>query len=256
MKAFVLAAGLGTRLKPFTLTNPKALVPVGGIPVIERVLAKLKSEGFDDVVINVHHFADKLMEYVSARDFGMRIRFSDERARLLDTGGGILHALPMLGDTEEPFLVHNVDIISNAPLGKLMQRHIDSAAGATLLVSNRQSSRKLLFDRGGQLAGWRNATTGEVKMRMDAVRHTWQANAFSGIHILSPEFVRREAERQQREGVFSIIDFYLKASASEDIRGYMSEELQLIDIGKPDTLAQAEQALIKIDPSHKNCSIS
>ena len=162
MKAMIFAAGLGTRLKPLTDTIPKALVPVGGRPLIEIVIDRLKTAGFDDIVINVHHFADMIEEYVRSRhDFGIRIRFSDERDTLLDTGGGILHAKSLLEGAGH-FLVHNVDILSDVDL-KSFAASAASDALATLLVSRRQTSRYLLFDNGMHMAGWTNVSTGEIR---------------------------------------------------------------------------------------------
>lgn len=242
MKAFIMAAGLGTRLKPFTLTNPKALVPVGGEPMLKRVIERLKSEGFDDIVINVHHFAEKIEEYVRVNDsFGIRIRFSDERALLRDTGGAILHAEKMLAETSEPFLIHNVDILSDAPLKELMCRHIDSGAAASLLVSGRQSSRKLIFGADGRLCGWHNLKDDIYKPAGFEPGPEDSEYAFSGIHVMSPELIYEEMKRQRLTGVFSIIDFYLAAAAKIDIKGVYREELKLIDIGKPQTLAKANE---------------
>ncbi|MDE5923738.1 MAG: NTP transferase domain-containing protein, partial [Muribaculaceae bacterium] len=145
MKVFIPAAGLGTRLRPFTLTNPKALVEVDGVPMLERVILRLKREGFDEMVINLHHFGDKIEEFVKSHDnFGVNIAFSDERAELLDTGGALLHARRLLGGDDRPFLIHNVDILSDAPLRELIDRHQRSEAAATLLVSDRESSRRLI----------------------------------------------------------------------------------------------------------------
>lgn len=247
MKAFIPAAGLGTRLRPFTLTNPKALVEVDGVPMLERVILRLKTLGFDDIVINLHHFGDKIEEFVRAHDsFGITIRFSDEREKLLDTGGGILHAMPMLSSTSEPFLIHNVDILSNADIKGLMERHIASKADATLLVSNRDSSRRLLWDGNMRLRGWHNISTDEYRptnaQREEGIREL----AFSGIHVMSPDSILRDMERQHREGVFSIIDFYLQAIDEKKIHGVEAMDLKLIDIGKPQTLAQASGLLKEI----------
>ena len=145
----ILAAGLGTRLKPWTLEHPKALVPVDGIPMLERVILKLKSQGFDEIVVNVHHFAGQITDFLDSKDFGIKISISDERGGLLDTGGGLVHARHLLEG--EPFLVHNVDILSNADLSALMHFHESEGNDVTLLTSDRKSSRKLLFDEDGSL---------------------------------------------------------------------------------------------------------
>ena len=244
MKAFVLAAGLGTRLRPFTLTNPKALVEVGGVPMLERVILRLKDEGFGRIVVNVHHFGGKIEDFLRSKDnFGLDIRISDERELLRDTGGGILYAMPMLGEDDEPFLVHNVDILSDASLRGLMENHKGSGAGATLLVSGRESSRRLLFRDGG-LCGWKNENSGEYKPAGYLPEEDDRAYAFSGIHVMSPRMVRREMERQGRQDApFSVIDFYLSSIGHMAVRGEVAERLQLIDIGKPETLARANALL-------------
>ncbi|MBD5295579.1 MAG: nucleotidyltransferase family protein [Bacteroides sp.] len=244
MKAFIPAAGLGTRLRPFTLTNPKALVAVDGVPMLERVICRLKNQGFDDFVINLHHFGDKIEEFVKSKDyFGVKIRFSDERDCLLDTGGGILNAATMLGETSDPFLIHNVDILSNADLGELMKAHEDSDAAATLLVSDRDSSRRLVFDSGMELRGWHNLAKDIYRPEGFHGAPCDRELAFSGIHVMSPERVFPEMRRQGREGVFSVIDFYLEAMGSEKILGKEAHGLSLIDIGKPESLAAAQMKL-------------
>lgn len=258
MKAFLPAAGLGTRLRPFTLSNPKALVPVNGVPMLERVILRLKSQGFDDFVINLHHFGDKIEEFVKARDsFGVRIRFSDERNQLLDTGGGILNAAPILCESAEPFLIHNVDILSDADLRRLMEEHENSPAAATLLVSDRESSRRLIFDEEMSLRGWHNVASDRYRPEDFVSEKSDREYAFSGIHVMSPERIMAEMKRQGRatesdyndvsglagknpeSRVFSIIDFYLDSIGHECVKGYKSDSLHLIDIGKPETLAMA-----------------
>lgn len=244
MKVFIPAAGLGTRLRPFTLTNPKALVEVDGIPMLQRVIEQLKSKGFDDIVINLHHFGEKIRDFVRAHDdFGVRVRFSDESDCLLETGGALWHARELLWENDEPFLIHNVDILSNAPLGPLMNEHKDSGAAATLLVSERESSRRLLFDDMMNLRGWHNLNTDEYKPRQITDRDLFDEFAFSGIHVMSPSQIFPEMERQGREGVFSVIDFYLEAINAVSIKGKLDSHLRMIDIGKPDTLATAKYFL-------------
>ncbi len=242
MKAMVFAAGLGTRLKPWTEKHPKALVPVGGVPMLERVLVNLRESGFDDVVVNVHHFADQVTDFLSSHDFGIRVRVSDERELLLDTGGGLLAASPMLFEDDAPVLIHNVDILSNANLNGLMNRHIESGADATLLVSGRNSSRRLAFDGDGRLRGWHNVNSGEYRPAGYVPSDDCHEVAFSGIHVVGPEVISR-MRAGGYEGKFPIMDFYLGECERLDIREHYAEGLELIDIGKPETLAEANQTV-------------
>lgn len=240
MKAFVLAAGLGTRLKPWTLEHPKALAPVGGTPMLERVIVSLRDQGFDRILVNVHHFADQIVDFLSGRDFGIDVTVSDESELLLDTGGALLHAAGWLCADEQPFLIHNVDILSNADLAGLMKAHAESDADATLLVSDRDSSRRLYFDRGMNLVGWRNFKSEELRPAGFRVEPGLRMYAFSGIHAVSPRMLAR-MRAEGYKGKFPIMDYYLaKAGASSPIRGMAAEGLRLIDIGKPASLAQAE----------------
>lgn len=241
MKAMIFAAGLGTRLRPLTNTMPKALVPVAGKPMLEHVITKLKSSGFDDITINIHHLGQQIIDFLKAHDnFGVTIHISDEREKLLDTGGGIKKARAFLGNDDEPFLVHNVDILSNVDLKDFYQHHQASGGEATVLVSPRETSRYLLFDKQRHLCGWTNKKTGEVKPKGFIYDQSkYEAFAFSGMHILSPRIFRLMDDSQWGDK-FSIIDFYLSACQSTTISGYVENDLQLIDIGKPETLAQAE----------------
>lgn len=243
MKAFVLCAGLGTRLRPWTLTRPKALVPVGGVPMLERVILRLKDEGFTRIVVNVHHFASQIQDFLDTHDFGVKVLVSDERAALLDTGGALLHAAPLLCRDSEPILVHNVDILSNAPLHRLMDKHRQSGAGASLLTSGRDSSRRLVFDSKGVLRGWHNLKTDEWKPAGFRPEADMAQEAFSGIHVINPELIE-QMPSQGWSGKFSVIDYYLAESGlhSNILHQYLSG-LQLIDIGKPETLKQAEQLI-------------
>ena len=163
MKAMIFAAGLGTRLKPLTDNTPKALLPIRGKPMLEHVILQLKNAGFDQIAINIHHLGDQIIDFLAANNnFGIQIYISDERDYLLDTGGGIKHAAPFL-QGDEPFLIHNVDIISNIDLRALYNHHLETNPLATLLVSKRKTSRYLLFNKENKLCGWRNRETGEVK---------------------------------------------------------------------------------------------
>ena len=237
MNAFIFAAGLGTRLKPLTDTMPKALVPVAGKPLLAHVVEKLKVAGCKKIVINIHHFGDMIIDYVkSQNNFGIDIVFSDERQMLLETGGAIKHAVQLLGN--EPFLIHNVDILSNVDIQALWNEHLNSGSAATLLVSKRSSSRALLFDAEGNLTAWTNKTTGEVKTPYENVDiASLEELAFSGIHVFSPSLFKYFSEYPEK---FSIIDFYLNTCKEEKIKAFTQEGLQLLDVGKLDSLEKAE----------------
>ena len=238
MNAFIFAAGLGTRLKPLTDTMPKALVPVGGKPLLAHVIEKLKAAGCKKIVINIHHFGDMIIDYVkSQNNFGVEILFSDERQMLLETGGAIKHAVDLLGD--EPFLIHNVDILSNVDLKALIEAHNESGSAATLLVSKRNSTRALLFNSEGNLTAWTNKTTGEVKSPYSDIDiSNLNEFAFSGIHIFSPRLFKYFGAYPEK---FSIIDFYLNTCKDENIKAYTQDGLNLLDVGKLDSLERAEE---------------
>lgn len=243
MKAMIFAAGLGTRLKPLTDTMPKALVPVAGKPMLEHVINKLKTEGFNEIVINVHHFAQQIIDFLKANDnFGIKIHISDETEALLDTGGGIKKAASYF---DEPFLVHNADILSNVNLKALYDFHISSGDDATLLVSHRKTSRYLLFDQTDHLCGWINKDTLQTKPEGFIYQPEIQKEyAFGGIHVISPTLF--EYMGNNWNGKFSIMDFYLQTCKEAHWGSYAKEDLQLIDIGKLDTLAKAEDFIRQI----------
>lgn len=245
MKAMIFAAGLGTRLRPLTNHTPKALVPVAGTPMLERVILRLKEAGFDDITVNIHHLGEQIIDFLRARDnFGITIHLSDERDMLLDTGGGIRKARPFL-DGDEPFLVHNADILSDIELAAFYRHHVDSDAEATLLVSERKTSRYLLFDEQQQLHGWLNKSTGEVKPEGFVYRQgEFRELAFGGIHVISPSLFRR-MESGQWTGKFSIIPFYLSVCRETRIQGYPLQGFHWFDIGKPETLKLAEEMLYR-----------
>lgn len=232
-QAMIFAAGLGTRLKPLTDRMPKALVPVMGEPLLAHVINKLKAEGFERIVVNVHHFSNQIIEYLGAHDFGVDIRVSDETEQLLDTGGGIRHA-ESLFDKESPVLIHNVDILSNARLAEL---YGSSSADATLLVSNRKTKRYLLFNQEMRLVGWTNIETGEVRSPYrNLVPSECVMLAFSGIHVIGQSVFRTMDTYPDR---FPIMDFYLRNCDTLDVRGHLSDDLNLLDVGKLDTLEKA-----------------
>lgn len=247
MKAMIFAAGLGSRLKPLTDTMPKALVPVAGCPMLEHVILKLKASGFTEIEINIHHFGEQIIDFLKTNnDFGLTIHISDERDRLLDTGGGIRKARLFFENSGEPFLVHNVDILSDMNLKELYDFHMQSGSVATLLASRRTTSRYLLFDTERKLRGWINKDTGQVKPEgFHYDESLYREYAFSGIHVFSPA-VFRLMEAPRWEGKFSIMDFYLATCGQTDYSGYLAEKLELIDIGKPETLARAEEFVKKL----------
>jgi NDP-sugar pyrophosphorylase family protein len=228
-QAMIFAAGLGTRLKPLTDTMPKALVPVGGQPLLWHVVMKLKDSGFERIVVNVHHFAQQIIDYLAAnQNFGLDIRISDESEKLLETGGGIKKALPLF-DPHSPILIHNVDILSNVDLSQL---DVDVP---TLVVSERKTKRYLQFDESMQLIGWKNIETGEVKGREG------RSLAFSGIHVFHPSLFPLLNDWPER---FPVMDFYLKVCAHHLVRGIEVKNLQLLDVGKLDTLEQAKSFIM------------
>lgn len=266
MQAMIFAAGMGTRLKPLTDTIPKALVPVGGVTLLERTLRRLREAGFHTVVINVHHFASMIENFLEEHHhFDMDIRISDERAALLETGGAVKHARALF-PSAAPVLIHNVDIMSNVDL-----RHFYSLpplvdcpdcgvphqrVAATLLVSQRTTQRYLVFDPQMRLVGWTNVATGEVRSPHPWVKHALthpqsspvklRLLAFAGIHSLSPTLF---PEMEQWPDRFPIMDFYLSLCAKVFIRGWEMPNLKLLDVGKLDTLTQAEQWATQTDAS-------
>ena len=238
MQAMIFAAGLGTRLKPLTDRIPKALVSVGGEPLLKRVIFQLKDAGFTRIVVNVHHFSQQIIDYLRENNnFGMDIRISDESDKLLETGGGIKKAWPLFDQTE-PILIHNVDILSNVNLQKFYQ---NAPLAARLLVSERKTKRYLLFDDTMRLVGWTNIETGEVKSPYPGLNpKDYQMYAFSGIHMVAPSLFPLMEEEPDK---FPIMDFYLKHCDKVRIEGYVKNDLKLMDVGKQETLKEAEAFL-------------
>ena len=241
----IFAAGTGSRLKPYTDHIPKALIPIDGKPMLEHIILKLKAAGFTEIIINVHHLGEQIIEFLADKDnFGITIHISDERDYLLDTGGGIKHAAQFL-QGDEPFLVHNVDIISNVDLKALYQHHLDTNPLATLLVSKRDTSRYLLFNKENKLSGWRNKETGEVKSYYpDFDPSIHNEFAFNGIHVISPQIFEWMDEWT---GKFSIINFYLAVCAKTPIQAFEQADLRILDIGKPDALELAQDFIKDIE---------
>ena len=238
MKALVFAAGLGTRLRPLTDTMPKALVPVAGVPMLARVLCKLRDAGLDSFVVNVHHFAGQIENYLADNDFGVPVAISREEREPLETGGGIKHAAPLLASPEGRFLVHNVDILSDLDVRWFLAQD-DPESLATLLLIDAPADRYLLFDDDMRLVGWTNVRTGEVKSPFlpDFDPAKYRRYSFCGIHVVSDAVFGKMAAWPDK---FSIIDFYLQQAAENKIRGVVAPDLHLIDIGSPAKLAEAQ----------------
>lgn len=252
MKAMIFAAGLGTRLGDITRTIPKALVEVGGEPMLKRVILKLRDAGIRYMVVNVHHHARCIIDYLAVNDnFGIDIRVSDESGLLLDTGGGLLKARPLL-DGDEPILVHNADILTDFDIPAMQSAHEKAGADATLLVASRQTSRYLLFDGDMRMVGWENVKTGEKRTPFPpADIENASPLAFGGVHIVSPAVFPRLAVYSS-EPKFSITPFYTDECARLDIRGYTpAEAYSWIDIGKPDSLTQAESIVSGLRPTRR-----
>ncbi len=234
----ILAAGYGTRLKPLTDSMPKALVPVLGKPMIEWIIDKLISSGFTDIVVNVHHFSRMMKGFLSEMGFpDARIMISDESHQILDTGGALFHARPLLSDGN-PFLVHNTDILSDISLNELFDWHCRNQNDVTLAVRNRKTSRSLLIDRNGLLKGWRNNVTGDVIMAPDADSNLIPV-AYSGIHVAGPSVFSLMGE----EKVFPLIPYYIRLAEKYKVAVYFHDEGTWIDMGNREGLKLAEDYL-------------
>ena len=231
MKALILAAGLGTRLMPLTAGIPKALVSINGIPLLEIAIRKLVREGFNDIIVNVHHHSGKVIDFLKRTQFqDANISISDESSQLLDTGGAVLKARWFL-DGNEPFLVHNVDIISDISIKSLLSTHLERGGLATLSVSDRQTKRYFLFDDDLKVKGWTDTSTGEIRWAGEEYQNAHPL-AFNGIHIISPEIFNLMEE----EGTFSIIGTYLLLAKNHLVFGHIQSGKTWFDLGKPDQL--------------------
>lgn len=241
MRAMILAAGLGTRLKPLTEATPKALVKLKGYTLLELQIKKLKAEGFDQIIINVHHFAEQIIDYLKMNKyFGCDIEISDETNLLLDTGGGLKKASHFFSDGD-PFLVYNVDILSNINLKKLLEVHISSSSIATLAVQNRKSLRKFLFNKDNLLCGWMNEKTSEQIIARET-QSSLLSFSFSGIQIIDPKIFKNFPDKD----AFSLVELYLTSTKNEKITGYEHNEDEWIDLGKIENLKKAKELLGKI----------
>ncbi|MBP5504530.1 MAG: NTP transferase domain-containing protein [Bacteroidales bacterium] len=235
MRAFILAAGLGTRLRPLTDDKPKALVKVAGMTMLERTLHTLSRAGVDSFVVNIHHYGDKIVDFLKKHNnFGYDITISDERDLLRDTGGALKHAAPLLkGDGK--FLIHNVDIVSNLDIPWFVGRSLATDAEAALLVSDRKTSRYLLFNDDDMLVGWTNVATGEVKTRVEGLQvDGCKKKAFSGIHMFSDSLLKLMKPYPEK---FSVIDFYLDVCQTHKIEAVEYPSLVIQDLGTPDAVA-------------------
>ncbi len=234
MKALLFAAGKGTRLKPFTDSHPKALVPVNGVPLLERNIRYLQSYGINDFVINVHHFGEQIIDFLKKNNhFNAKIEISDEKNELLETGGGLLFAQKFL-DHGEDFLIMNADILTDMNIADLVHYHQEQQDFATLAVSDRNSSRKLFFNDEMILRGWLNIQTGE--QRLAEFNNGFKTLAFSGIHCINPKIFGKI----KRRGKFSIMEEYLDLMHTEQIHGF-EHHAKLIDVGRPESVQEAEQ---------------
>ena len=233
-RAMVFAAGMGTRLKPFTDLHPKALFPIKGKTLLARNIEYLKQYGVEDVIINVHHFAEQIIEHVKENDsWGINISFSIEQDLLLDTGGGLLNAAHYFDSTEN-FILYNADILTNLQLDKMIAYHEEHQPMVTLAVSERESSRYFLFNYESRLCGWENISTGERKIKANSF--IYYPRAFSGIHIVNKELLNTRKEVTK----FSITDWYLDICVTNTILGYNAIGAKFIDVGKVANVAEAE----------------
>jgi NDP-sugar pyrophosphorylase family protein len=242
LKALILAAGLGTRLMPLTASTPKVLVKINGMTLLEIAIRKLASEGFNEIIVNVHHHAEQVVKYLEKCRFdNIDIAISDEREELLDTGGAILKAMWFL-DGNEPFLVHNVDVISNIDLRSMLAEHLRSGGLATLSVLDRSTKRYFLFDDRLRLNGWTDTSTGEFRWASLSLKYSKKL-AFSGIHIINPAIFNLITQSER----FSIVQTYIELAAKHPIFGYVQPEMTWFDLGKPDQLDKVS-AFIKEHP--------
>lgn len=238
MRAFILAAGLGTRLQPLTNNKPKALVEINGTPLLEIVITKLIKSGFDQIIINVHHFAEQITGFLNSKNnFGIEIKISNESGLLLDTGGGLKNAAWFFDDNK-PFLVHNVDVLTGIDLRELYNFHLQTKSIATFAVQKRNSSRYFLFDEEKNLCGWQNVKTAETKIAREGKGRLEQF-AFSGIHITDPAAFNFMPE----EKIFSLVDFYLSIAKENRITYFDHSNSLFIDLGKKENLIEAKKYL-------------
>jgi NDP-sugar pyrophosphorylase family protein len=236
MRAMIFAAGLGTRLRPLTEHRPKALVEVGGISLLEINIRRLIKFGVTDIIINVHHFAEQIEAFIATKkSFGINIEFSDEREKLLDTGGGLKKAAWFFEKYKEPFFVCNADVLSTIDLQMLMNYHLSQKAIATYAVRQRETSRYMLHDAQMQLYGWANVKTGDIKISRTAKQLQLKMYAFSTYQVLEPKIFKYMPDAD----VFSMIDLYLEVARKQTVLGWLHENDVWIDVGKPQAIEMA-----------------
>lgn len=232
----ILAAGLGTRLKPLTETTPKALVEVGGVPMLKLVAERLVRAGATRLIVNVHHHPEQIIRFIDDNDgFGVETHVSDESGELLDTGGALAHASGLLS-RDAPFFLHNVDVVTDIDLPAMYRAHTDADPLASLAVMRREATRYLLFDEEGSLCGFGNSSTGLHRDARTPVGAT-ERLGFSGVHVLSPRIMDMITET----GAFSIIALYMRLASDNIIRAHRVDEARWIDIGRPEQLERARQ---------------
>ena len=232
MKGMILAAGLGTRLKPFTDSHPKALAPVLGKSLLRRNVEYLHSYGITDIIVNIHHFPEQMHEELAALNrSGFTVEASDETNEVLETGGGLKKAKEFFDQSSEPFVLMNADILTDLDMHKMIAAHLEHDSLATLAVSDRPAGRMLLFDGAGKLCGWQNENNGELKGSPGAKK------AFSGIHIISPRIFPLITESVK----FSVVDLYLRLAGDHTIRAFEHNNTKFIDVGKPGSIEKAEE---------------
>jgi len=243
MKAMILAAGLGTRLKPFTDSHPKALAVINGKTLLQRNIEYLAEFGMKDIIVNVHHFASQVKKCIAKNNgFGSNITISDESNAILETGGGLKKAGWFFADSTDPFVVLNVDVLTDMDLSEMIDHHNKLQPLATLAVTSRKTSRYFLFDEMPNLCGWRNEKTGEQKISREA--REFSAKAFSGIHVISPEIfplIKMFASASGLKDKFSIVDVYLELAKTHTITAFDHSNTKLVDVGKPESIAKAEK---------------
>lgn len=245
MKAMIFAAGLGTRLRPLTNDLPKALIKIKDVTLLELTIKKLNYYGFNEIIINIHHWADKIIDFLQVnKNFGLNIVISDESDLLLDTGGGLKKTAWFFNDNQ-PFLIHNVDIISDINLKELYQNHLKSSALVTLAVSKRQTSRYFLFDKENNLAGWQNLKTNEEKIstKNKETKNQLTPLAFSGIQVINPQVFSFMPE----EKIFSITDFYLTLAENHQIKYFDHTGSNWLDVGKLENIKTAEEMMMRME---------